>query len=225
MLLGDSQTGGRASGEVISHVTAFRAIWDRSFPTLANESAYINGESGRRLQATADHYAARSDRGNMTWVHFQESGGQDGGGQSTAAEFGVTWEAFVRRIHAESPNAVISTETAFSFGRESTAGRDWGPYNVVLREKAALLAQQGITVIVAEVDRNIKALGTDIGAQNVWFQSSEPNAYHYKGAGNLMVALTIFDALGYDVNRLDLGGITSVSTEWKAKCLEIINRF
>lgn len=225
MLLGDSQTGGRASGEVVSHVTAFRAIWDRSFPALANESAYVNGESGRRLQATADHYAARSERADRTWVHFQESGGQDGGGQNTAAEFGVTWEAFVRRIRAESPDAVISTETAFSFGREGIPGRNWDSYNAILREKAALLAQQGITVVVAEVDRNIKALGANIGAQNVWFQSLEPNAYHYKGVGNLMVALTIFDALGYDVNTLDLSGITSVSPEWKAGCLEIVNRF
>ena len=59
----------------------------------------------------------------------------------------------------------------------------------------------------------------------IWYQSSEANAYHYKGVGNLMVALSIFDALGYDVNTLDLGGITGVPTEWKSRCVEIINRF
>jgi hypothetical protein len=225
MFLGDSQTSGRATGEVTSHVTAFRAIWDRSFPAQANEEVHINGESGRILSATAAYYGTRSDRGGRTWVHFQESGGQAGGGQGTAEEFGATWEAFVRKVKAESPSAVISTETAFSFGREGEAGRNWEPYNVVLRQKLAALAKDGIKVRLAEVDRNIKALDAAVGARNVWFQSDEANLYHYKGLGNLMVALSIFDALGYDVKTLDLGGITSVTAADKSKCVEIVSRF
>jgi hypothetical protein len=225
MFLGDSQTGGRASGEVLSHVTAFRAIWDKSFPTLAGEQATIDGVSGRRLASTAEYYGGSSARTDRTWVHFQESGGQDGAGQTTAAEFGATWEAFVRKIKAESPNAIISTETAFSFGREDESGRDWDPYNAVLREKLALVAKDGIKVRLAEVDRNVKALDALVGGVNVWFQSSETNAYHYKGLGNLLVALSIFDAMGYNVDALDLSGITSVTADQKAKCLEIIKKF
>lgn len=225
MFLGDSQTGGRARDEVTSHVTAFQAIWDRSFPAQANAEAHINGESGRFLSATASHYAGRSDRGARTWVHFQESGGQSGSGQKTAAEFGATWEAFVRRIKAESPHALISTETAFSFGREGEAGRNWDSYNIVLRQKLDALAKEGIEVRLAEVDRNIKALNAAVGARNVWFQADESNRYHYKGLGNLMVALSIFDALGYDVKALDLSGVTSVTAADKAKCVEIIGRF
>jgi hypothetical protein len=224
MFLGDSQTGGRASGEVLSHVTAFRAIWDRSFPDKANEAVHVDGQSGRHLAATEDHYESRSERGDRTWVHFQESGGQDGAGQTSAAQFGVTFEAFVRKIKAQSPNAIISTETAFSFGRESESGRDWGPYNSVQRQKVEALAEDGIKVYVAEVDRDVKALDALVGAGNVWFQRDENNAYHYKGLGNLLVALSIYKALGYDVNALDLSGITSVSAADKAKCLEVINR-
>jgi hypothetical protein len=225
MFLGDSQTGGRATGEVVSHATAFQAIWTKTFPAQASVSVHANGVSGRYLSGTASYYAGRSDRGTRTWVHFQESGGQDGDGQRTAAEFGTTWEAFVRRVKSESPNAVISTETAFNFGREDEPNRNWDAYNTVLREKVAALARDGIKVYVAEVDRNVKALDAAIGARNVWFQGDETNAYHYKGAGNLLVALSIFDALGYDVSTLDLSGITSVTADHKAKCLEVINRF
>lgn len=225
MFLGDSQTGGRARGEVTSHVTAFRAIWDRSFPAQADEEAHIDGESGRILSATASHYTGRPDRSARTWVHFQESGGQSGSGQNTAAEFGATWEAFVRRIKRESPHAIISTETAFSFGREGEGGRNWDPYNVVLRQKLAALAKEGIQVRLAEVDRNIKALDAAVGARQVWFQADEPNRYHYKGLGNLMIALSIFDALGYDVATLDLSGITSITAAEKARCVEIVGRF
>lgn len=225
MFLGDSQTGGRASGEVASPVTAFRAIWDRSFPAEADADAHINGESGRILSATASHYAGRSDRGTRTWLHFQESGGQAGSGQNTAAEFGAAWEAFVRRIKQDSPRALISTETAFSFGREGEAGRNWDPYNVVLRQRLAALAKDGIQVRLAEVDRNIKALGAAVGARQVWFQADESNRYHYKGLGNLMVALSLFAALGCDVQSLDLSGITSISAADKARCVEIIGRF
>lgn len=224
MFLGDSQTAGRASGEVLSHVTAFRAIWDKSFPSQANEEVHIGGEGGRVLSGTASYYGGQSARTNRTWVHFQESGGQ-GEGQTTAAAFGTTWEAFVRKIKAESPNALITTETAFSFGREREADRNWDPYNTVLRQKVDALAKEGIRVRVAEVDRNIKALDAAVGARNVWFQADEENLYHYKGLGNLMVALSIFDALGHDVKTLDLSGITSVPAADKARCVDIISRF
>lgn len=225
MFLGDSQTGGRAAGEVASHATAFKAIWDKSFPSQASAAAHINGVSGRYLAQTNDYYSGRSDRTSRTWVHFQESGGQDGTGQRTAAEFGTTFEAFVREIKSQTPNAIISTETAFNFGRESEANRNWDTYNTVLRQKVTALAADGIKVYVAEVDRNVKALDAAVGARNVWFQSDESNAYHYKGLGNLLVALSIYDAMGFDVNALDLSGITSVTADQKAKCLEIIGQF
>lgn len=225
MFLGDSQTGGRASGEVISHVTAFKAIWDKTYPSQNVPSPHADGVSGRFLSQTAAYYAEQSERTNRTWVHFQESGNQNGSGQATAAEFGTTFEAFVRQIRTQSPNAIISTETAFSFGRESDDNRNWDAYNTVLKQKVAALAADGIKVYVAEVDRNVKALDAAVGARNVWFQSDEGNAYHYKGLGNLLVALSIYDAMGYDVNALDLSGITSVTADHKAKCLEIVNRF
>jgi hypothetical protein len=182
------------------------------------------GFGGRVLAGTDEYYSGRSERSNRTWIHFQESGGQ-GSGQTTATEFGATFETFVRKIKAQSPNALISTETAFSFGREGEGGRNWDPYNVVQRQKIEALARDGIKVYVAEVDRNVKALDAMVGAANVWFQRTEEQSYHYKDLGNLLVALSIYDALGYDVNTLDLSGITTVSADHKAKCLEVVNRF
>jgi hypothetical protein len=228
MFIGDSQTAGRATGETKSHHSAFATIWNANFSPAVTDT-FSDGQSGGYLIEHMDRYDSERRRTDRTWVHFQESGGQTSSsrntGQATAADFGATWESFVRMIKAQSPAAVISTETAFSFGRESEAGRNWNPYNVALREKLAALAKEGIQVKLAEVDRNIKDLGAAVGAGNVWFQSNETDAYHYKNLGNLMVALSIFDAFGYDVNKLDMSKITTVAADQKTKCLEIINKY
>jgi hypothetical protein len=231
MFLGDSQTAGRAPNTTIllSHVTAFEHIWDQTFGDTA--TSYTDGFGGRVLIDTHAHYSDQEERLDRTWVHFQESGNQAsvGGEQDTAAEFCDTWENFVREIKATTPNAIISTETAFNFGRgpegSNEANRDWGPYNDLMRIRAAQLEAEGIKVYIAEVDRNIKALDAIVGSGEVWLQEGETNAFHYEGLGNLMVALSVFDALGYDVNTLNMSGITEISSAYKAHCLNIINSY
>ncbi len=198
LFYGDSQTGGRAD-EVYtkSHATAFEAIWSSAIGAVPR--THVNGVGGASLYATSVRYGNRYDRDVATFVHFQESGTQAREGQYTATEFAQTFEDFVRRIVAESPNAVISTETAFSF----LADERWVPYNDAMRLKIDLLAQEGITVYVAEVDRNIK----ELIAQTSFYAVALVDGTHYTGLGNFMIAVSIYDALGFDVTTLDLSGV------------------
>jgi hypothetical protein len=157
-------------------------------------------------------------RGSASWVHFQESGNQNHCGEATREEFGDTFEALARRIRTESPGAVISTETAYSFERESMAGRDWSTYNDELRERVAVLAGDGIVVHVAEVDAYMKMLVAELGFDAV----ITDDGGHFRGVGNLLVALAMFEALGYDVRALDVSAATEVSDAHAALCVSIV---
>lgn len=216
MHVGDSQTGGRAHGAVLSPGTAFKTIFTSSFgrsPTL-----WAKGISGQPLSATLAMFNGRAEKTSATWVHFQESGNQNEAGQRTPAEFGETFLAMGRAVKAGSPKAVISTETAYSFRREALPYRDWTGYNTVLRAMVARLQSEGIRIVIAEVDRNIKELVRRVGFSTAIL----PDGGHYSGVGNLLVALSYFDALGYDVAKLNLGGIIEVPDDQKSICLEII---
>jgi hypothetical protein len=220
---GDSQSAGYGTGTSEDPMTAFRNIWDQDFtpPT----TYVLNGSGGRALAATNAYYTTRAERTGFTFVHFQESGDQAETGQTTASEFGDTYDDFITEIQGNTPNAVKLSETAFNFGRgpegQNDPNRDWGPYNTELRARIATWAGSGVTIYLAEVDRNIKALDLLIPG-DVWFSSVEANSYHYKDAGNLMVALSYFDTLNYDVTALDLSGITNVTAPQKAACLQVI---
>ncbi|MDB5104056.1 MAG: Por secretion system C-terminal sorting protein [Fibrobacteres bacterium] len=214
--VGDSETGGRAEGAVLSPGTAFKTIFASTY--ARNPDLLAMGISGQPLAGTKAMYNGRAEKSSASWVHFQESGNQNLDGQRTPAEFGGTFLAMVRTVRAGSPKAVISTETAYSFRREAQDFRDWTEYNSVLRAKVAALQSEGIRVHIAEVDRNIKDLVARIG----FSAAILPDGGHFAGVGNLLAALSIYDALGYDVTKLDLGGITEVTSAHKAICLEII---
>jgi hypothetical protein len=220
---------------------AFCRIWQTlglSGPTnpysnfsTVNESAavYQNGFSGRSLLGTLGEYNATTGRTDRTFVHFQESGSQENDGQRTASEFGDTWDDFVDAIFANTPNAIILTETAFNFRRgppyNSDPGRDWTDYNVELRARIAARSLPN-QIFLCETDRDIKLLETAIGHENVWFHSGESNPYHYKAVGNLMIALGYFKALRYDdIVLADLAdiGTSVVSADWQQECLDIYN--
>ncbi len=222
---GDSQTGGRASEtNTESPMLAFEQIWiDSGFGTPTSS---FDGVSGATLGDAQVRYNNNAPHSNPSWLHFQDSGSQK---SETATQelFGDTLDTFVNTAFAELTNdaSIISTETAFSFGREGEAGRNWDGYNQELRDRLALQEAAGKTVYIAEVDANIKALQTELTPGDVWFQNGETNAYHYKGLGNLMVALSMYDAFGYDVDTLDLTGITeegTITSERKTLCLDII---
>ncbi len=215
MFFGDSETDGRANEpSANSQVIAFRNIWNQTYSD--SKSPFVNGFSGRTLQGTYNYYLTRSDRNAATWVHFQESGFQDTS-QDTPEEFVAIFDLMVRSIVQATPNVVISTETAYSFEAEAELGRDWMQHNVQMRTKIDELRGESINVYIAEVDRNIKELvsrkrvelGATLGQRSVWSDANDSigRHRHYTGLGNLMVALSIFDALGYDANGLDLSDI------------------
>lgn len=233
MFFGDSETAGRAlEASTKSQVTAFGNIWNQTFSTSL--SPYTDGVSGRKLQATHDYYSSIEGRRNATLIHFQESGSQDST-QDTPEKYVNVFESMVRSIASESPYAVISTETAYSFEAESIQGRDWTQHNVLMREKIDELKSDGIVVYLTEVDRNIKELvaqkrrefGVVEGQESVWGDTGNSIGRHYTGLGNLMIALSIYDAFGYEIDTLDLGDIpfADISTDDKQLCIEIINSF
>lgn len=177
-------------------------MWTTSGYT-APTSAIVDGRSGNSL---AQHQAAyEADTFASTpWFHIQESGNQNLDGQRTASEWGDTFDTFMNLLHTDWPSALITYETAFSFGREGESYRNWTTYNTELYSRVAGL---GFTVHVVDTDSYIKAADTAIGASYVWFQAGETNEYHYKGLGNFIVALAIFKTLGYNVNALDHSNI------------------
>lgn len=232
MFFGDSETNGRANEpSAKSQAIAFMNIWNQTFGE--NQNPYINGVGGRTLPGTYSKYRSTSGRGSASWIHFQESGYKFSD-EDTEAEFIRAFENMVREIHQTTPNAIISVETAYSF-EETSFYREWSGYNAAMRSKIAELQSQGITVYLAEVDRNIKELvsrkraqlGTLDGQRTVWGDRNNSIGNHYTGLGNLMLALTIFDALGYDVNSLDMSLIpdSQVDAADKQLCLDIINSY
>lgn len=203
---GDSQTAGRETEPTaVSPPVIFEIIWSDSGYT-APTSITTDGLGGRWLAATRTAYESDSYAGTP-WIHVQESGNQNQDGQRTASEWGATFQAFMQTIATDYPGALITYETAYSFEREADAYRNWTSYNVELYSRVATLAGLGVDVIVVDTDTNIKALVTELTYDVVCFPDNDTNAYHYQGIGNLMVALTMFDALGYDVTALDLSGV------------------
>lgn len=233
MFLGDSQTGGRDVGAVKSHVEALAMIWQTKYPNKGPvnpynglpTNPYRDGVSGRSLAGAIAQYNSRPERLTATWVHIQESGNQlgDGGSQDTPAKFKALVKAHAIQAEANSPGVVQTFETAFSFGRERDAGRNWNAYNGALREaKAELQAENGINLRIVETDRDIKLLQAAITPAAVWFQAGEANEYHYRGPGNLMIALSMLKALGETVTMSDLSGITETTEAVKQACLDVI---
>lgn len=242
MIAGDSQTEGRVPGDGTSDNpgTAFRHIYNENFGT--NITSFTNlGLGGSSLAETNERYTASGSRTNRTWVHFQESGAQDGdgGSQNTAAKFKAIFKAFAIEIFTTTPGAVISTETPFSFGREGEGEgvRNWNlSYEIALREAIReLLIEYGIVVHLAEVRRNIEALqaynegGIDLtGTDVVWYDNAGGNSSlwaHYTALGNFMVALSMMVGLGIDPRNFTFTSITDVTANEKIACLAIINRF
>ncbi|MDP2876722.1 MAG: SGNH/GDSL hydrolase family protein, partial [Holophaga sp.] len=166
---GDSQTAGAADeSSARSHAVALRNVWQGSFPQPW-PTVTIHGVGGCSLAMSTERYASLSAAEKLatTFIHFQESGNQQIDGQRTAAEFAATFETFVRTVSQGSPNAIISYETAYSFQREASAGRNWNPYNTTLREKINALREQGFVVHLTDTDAKEKELVAALGFSTV----------------------------------------------------------
>lgn len=218
---GDSQTAGAAEeSSVRSHAVALRNVWQGSFgqpwPTVS-----IHGIGGCSLAQSTERYASltQDEKLATTFIHFQESGNQQIDGQRTAAEFVATFETFVRTVAQGSPNAIISYETAYSFQREALAGRNWNPYNVALRDKIIALRDQGFVIHLTDTDVKEKELVAALGFSAV----IKEDGGHYRGNGNLLIALSILSTFGYDVAALNLSLIPDgqVTPAHKQLCVSI----
>lgn len=203
---GDSETDGRADTEptAISQAVAFSNVWDATYGTAHTSTIFGEG-GGITLLESYENYLSTAGTESATWISIQESGqhSQPERGQETPEDFGDTFELFVRHIDANAPNAVITYETAFSFSPE-VPERNWTEFNTELRERVNLLAAEGIDVRIAEVAANVDDLIALVGRYEV----IQDDDAHYTGLGNLVVALSIYSALGYDVKALDLSYIS-----------------
>lgn len=234
IIAGDSQTEGRApAGTSQNPGTAFRHIWNENVNEGADITSFTNlGLGGSALSGTNDRYMNSGARTNATWVHTQESGNQDSldDSQITASAFKATFKSHIQDVATESPNAVISYETPFSFGRQGESGRNWDTdYETALREAVSeLLSESSITVILAEVRRDIELLevwtngSITITPADVWYQEGDDNWAHYTPLGNFMVALSMLVALGYDPTGYTFTSITDVTADQKTACLAVI---
>lgn len=184
------------------------------------------GLYGTRLAHEALWGSSGATRTVPEWVHICESGGQDEPGQLTAVQFGDTFEAYIRWIKSRSPNCIISSETAFSFGREATPGRNWYLYNSEQVERINLLAAEGITVYQVDTNAAILNLQSKLTPAQVWYQAGDTGEYHYKDLGNLMTGLVMLKALGHNVYGIDFTSILEQGhiTQYQIdKCFEVIN--
>jgi hypothetical protein len=184
----------------LSPIVAFNHIWSENELTPSSPTQTVSGVGGRTLAEAAAQYQSTSIA-TTPWVHTQESGGQ-GTGQTTASEFGDTFEAFIAEIHSDWPDAIVTYETAFSFGREGEAGRNWGPYNEEMLARVATLESNGMSVIIVDTDKYIKLLQAALTPADVWYQAGQTNAYHYTALGNFMIAMLMLRTLGYVVSEL-----------------------
>jgi len=214
---GDSQTAGRESEATAKNPrTIFKTLWDASYtPATYVDTSTNAGVSGRSLANTLTYCLGRSANfAGTAWIHMQESGDQNNDGQRTASEFGTTfYDAWVD-IAATYPGGLYSYETAHSFSpaRKAQPYRNWDTYNTEMRAQVAALALVGITVHIVETEARIDSLIAELGYDTVCFPDTAPNAYHYQGIGNFMVALTIFDTFNYNIAALDHSGINLNST-------------
>ncbi len=220
LFLGDSQTAGRATEpSVASSAIAFENIYRATF-SERDPYAQISGVGGCTLLESAGRYGDYSNKADLSLIHFQESGGQLKTGQRTPEQYVSVLRSFITEIQSASAQAVISVETAYSFQREAETGRDWTEYNRALNEHVETLKSQGVSIVLSDVDTNIKALVAQTSFNTVIMSDGG----HYRGVGNLMVALSLADALGYSVEQLNLNHIpdNEVSEMHKNICLNII---
>lgn len=214
---GDSQTEGTGpDANWHRPPTVFQAIWEAS-GLLAPLAVTVEGFSGRSLAGTRAAFDADTYAGTP-WIHAQESGNQDLDGQRTAAEWGATFRSFMTSIATRFPAAVISYETAYNFRRDAEQWRNWDAYNAELDASIATLATQGVNVIKVDTNSKVLAAVAALGYETICYSDTDSHAYHYNPTGNLLVVLTMFDALGYDVASLNLTPST-VSAENKAALL------
>ncbi len=223
--MGDSQTHGRAyeSPAVVSSPQAVETIWNSLFPNELPNLTNRGWGSHSLLMSWKEGWGYcynaidNTDKNALTWVHFQESGTIAKDSQRNLSEYTKTLDGFINDIRLYSPNAFITAETAFSYGRENECNGcvDWSAYNDHLRLKISGLKAQNVNILLVDIDRLIKYGQSSEGFGSpdlLWFPAnSDTFPYHYTGLGNFLIALAIYDALGYDI------------TDWGDKLSEIPN--
>lgn len=243
---GDSHTAGRS---VLTNATspsvALRAILAASGIT-APSTYIVDGVGGRSLAGTVAALAATTVPSTSPGVFLQESGNQDQAGQRTPLEFGATVEAWARAMYVRFTNPFLTHETATSFQRIGEQWRDWETtarwadwgypnqaaaisYNAELIRRAALLANEGINIMVIRVAEFIAELISQIpGGYSAIEEPSNP--YHFDGVGNVGIALLRLKAFRYNPRDLDISTVvthtnTTTDASYKALLLNILDNF
>lgn len=245
LICGDSHTEGRAPpGTCQNPGTALRHILNENEGT--NITGFVNlGVGGSTLSETTGRYLAAESRANRTFVWTQESGNQQGGGDSqiSPAAFRATFITHCIHVDTESPGAEQVYETPFSFGRGPAPisppedFRAWGgEYEDALRSAIVELREvYGIIVHLAETNADILALQAysdddiTITPYDVWYQRGELAApagrgpeFHFTALGNFMVALSVMVAIGRNPLLYTYDSITDVTAAQKTACLNVI---
>ena len=209
---GDSQINGHGAGSLtVNNWIAFNTMYN----TLSLGVTPDNRDFGQGGRGLLGHRTAHEGQWGATgalrttpeWVHWVETGGQDEPGQTTLTDFGNTLESYMRWIASRSQNVIISTETQFSFGRESESGRDWWPHIQVLRDKAYILSLEGINLRIVENNAYILALQNRLGPSTVWYQAGHPSEFHFTDVGNVMTGLGMLYTFGHNVEAINFDSI------------------
>ena len=244
---GDSNTAGRSSSTlpaVAPHIM-LRDILVASGYTEYSVYSMSDLESlgGRSLAGTMT--VAQANVGQPgAWIHVEESGGQDNTGQYTPLEFGDTFEAGWRAIHALNPTSIKSAANAPNFGRDPfmryrdwqfrNQWSEWGyaseaaaiSYNEEMLRRIDILALDGIDIIPIFIAERGDELGALLPSVNDLY--SDTNLYHWSAVGRLIQVLETFRCFGWDVNTLNLSTVTvhidpTTDAAWKALCVQVIN--
>lgn len=228
---GDSQFTGHGTGICHDSIDGFRVLWPSFNSTPYNSAIPIRGEGGRNLLGhfevmQTDLGTGPTPRTGPEWIHFTETGNQDQDGQRTATEYGNTLETVLRWLKQRSPNALISFETPYTFGREGETWRNWRPNRLEAMARVAKLAAEGIDIHVIDavplVDRLVNFMGN---VTDVWLMPPYPAPYHFTDLGNLFIGMCMWQSFGYDVEAADYSVIIDegiISREQIAAMIEVL---
>lgn len=210
---GDSQFTGHGVGICVNSIAGFRALWSSFQGSAYNAAIPIRGQGGRNLLG---HYTVMqtdlgttgSPRTGPEWIHWTETGDQNEDGQRTATEYGDTVETVFRWLRLRSPNALLSCEAPYTFGRTGEAWRNWYPYRDELFRRVAKLAAEGINVHVIDAVPHVDRLVTLLGdPAQVWIMPPQSYPYHFTDLGNLFVGMCMWHSFGYEVETADYSAI------------------
>ena len=135
-----------------------------------------------------------------------------------AANFGKTPALWAKGVSGQSLSATLSLYN----GRTEKISATWVHFQESGDQDEA--GQRTSAEFGATFESMVRVVRT--GSPNALISTVIlPDGGHYAAVGNLMVALSYFDALGFDVAKVNLAAVPEVSAAHKTACLEIIAKY